>query len=392
MMLNLDRCRLLLADARIRAFLRVIRERESSQGDEAYRMRWPGLGKPAAYFDDFSQHPRIFEPTTHDRVSSAAGAYQITATTWDEIAADLGLTDFTPASQDLAAVGLLVKRGIVEYLLPPVPDFDGAVTRARATWTSLPGASESSSTWTMDRARYCYDDWLRLYRSDAQPAAPIEDRSTPARPEDAARVNRKEAPVAPIIIPLLSAISAFVPALAKIFNDGSAKGQKIEALAPLLSDALVRVTGAVNLQDAAEKVQADPVAAQAAQKAVEDVVYHLSEVGGGIEAARKWSTDVSAMNVSLWRMPSFVITVILFPLIYFVVFIVLAGRGTATMLAALITTNTELLDRIAIGFAISADMQNVVITAVIAGVLSGITGFFLGTSYGSQRKTDSVPR
>ena len=62
------------------------------------------------------------------------------------------------------------------------------------------------------------------------------------------------------------------------------------------------------------------------------------------------------------------------------------------MIAAVITTNTDLLDRIAIGFAISADMQNVVITAVIAGVLSGITGFFLGTSYGSQRKTDSVPR
>ena len=77
---------------------------------------------------------------------------------------------------------------------------------------------------------------------------------------------------------------------------------------------------------------------------------------------------------------------------YFVVFIVLAGRGVATMIAAVITTNTDLLDRIAIGFAISADMQNVVITAVIAGVLSGITGFFLGTSYGSQRKTDSVPR
>lgn len=198
--------------------------------------------------------------------------------------------------------------------------------------------------------------------------------------------------MAPIIIPLLSAISAFVPALAKIFNDGSAKGQKIEALAPLLSDALVRVTGAVNLQDAAEKVQSDPVAQQAAQKAVEDVVYHLSEVGGGIDAARKWSSDVAAMNVSIWRMPSFVVTVILFPLIYFVVFIVLAGRGVATMIAAAITTNTDLLDRIAIGFAISADMQNVVITAVIAGVLSGITGFFLGTSYGSQRKTDSVPR
>lgn len=376
-----------LLNPNVRAFLRVIRRGESHETDDkAYRMRWGGLGKPSATFDDFSKHPRIMEPTTGGRVSSAAGAYQIVATTYDEFAPALGITDFTPTSQDILAAALIARRGALDPLL--AGDFDAAIARCRDEWTSLPGAEENNPSWTLARAREVYQKWGGAFAAapDTQPAAPIEDRTTPARPQDR---PHKEEPVAPIIIPLLSAISAFVPALAKIFNDGSAKGQKIEALAPLLSDALVRVTGAVNLQDAAEKVQSDPVAQQAAQKAVEDVVYHLSEVGGGIDAARKWSSDVAAMNVSIWRMPSFVVTVILFPLIYFVVFIVLAGRGVATMIAAAITTNTDLLDRIAIGFAISADMQNVVITAVIAGVLSGITGFFLGTSYGSQRKTDS---
>ena len=79
----MDRARLAVAlsHANVGAFLRVIREGESSQEPVAYRMRWGGLGKPVAYFDDFSKHPRIFEPTTGGRQSSAAGAYQIVATT-----------------------------------------------------------------------------------------------------------------------------------------------------------------------------------------------------------------------------------------------------------------------------------------------------------------------
>lgn len=384
--LNRRQAEEVLPRADVQAFLRVIREGESNQTDAAYTLINGG-----GHFDPAAtgwRHPYAGLRTTEG--GRAAGAHQFIPTTWAEVEDQLGLDDFSPRNQDLGAIARIAYRDALDDVL--AGRIEEAIVKCRQEWTSLPGASENSGRYTMDKALAVYRQWYVNFSSESQPAAPIEDRTTPARPEDTGRINRKEAPVAPIIIPLLSAISTFVPALAKIFNDGSAKGQKIEALAPLLSDALVRVTGAVNLQDAAEKVQADPTAAQAAQKAVEDVVYHLSEVGGGIEAARKWSTDMAAMNMSVWRMPSFVITVILFPLIYFVVFIVLAGRGTATAVAALITTNMDIIDRIAIGFAISADMQNVVITAVIAGVLSGITGFFLGTSYGSQRKTDTVPR
>jgi muramidase (phage lysozyme) len=50
---------------------------------------------------DFSKHPGPgFGP---DGTSSAAGRYQFTYETWNEAAAALGLTDFSPASQDRAA-------------------------------------------------------------------------------------------------------------------------------------------------------------------------------------------------------------------------------------------------------------------------------------------------
>ena len=80
----------------VQAFLRVIRQGESSQADDAYRLRYHPTRR--TYFDDLSTHPRIFEVTPDGRRSSAAGAYQITATTWSDIAPQLGLVDFSPCS------------------------------------------------------------------------------------------------------------------------------------------------------------------------------------------------------------------------------------------------------------------------------------------------------
>lgn len=52
------------------------------------------------------QHPRIYETIPNDpqgRKSSAAGRYQITAETWDDLVKKYGYTDFSPKNQDDAA-------------------------------------------------------------------------------------------------------------------------------------------------------------------------------------------------------------------------------------------------------------------------------------------------
>lgn len=128
--------RSLLNNANVRAFLRVIRQGESSQNDAiAYRMI---VGRVGAQFSDFSDHPRVFGTPT----STAAGAYQITKTTWDWVRGQMKLPDFSPASQDAAALGLIAYRGALIDVLRG--DVEAAVKKLRKEWTSLPGAAENN--------------------------------------------------------------------------------------------------------------------------------------------------------------------------------------------------------------------------------------------------------
>lgn len=69
--------------------------------------------------------------------STAAGAYQIIRPTWIRLRNRLGLPDFSPASQDAAAVELLRQRGALAAV--EAGDLERAVHIARHEWASLPG-------------------------------------------------------------------------------------------------------------------------------------------------------------------------------------------------------------------------------------------------------------
>lgn len=61
-------------------------------------------------FDDYSQHPNVVGMVTAFGPSTAAGKYQITKSTWDKVSEKLGLKDFSPESQDQAALYLAQER------------------------------------------------------------------------------------------------------------------------------------------------------------------------------------------------------------------------------------------------------------------------------------------
>lgn len=208
-----------------------------------------------------------------------------------------------------------------------------------------------------------------LPAQDEQAPAPIEDRTIPpqTRPLETPAVPALEPTkgtfMAPFILPLLEIIAAAVPTVAKLFGSGSEVANRNIAAATVVADAVVKATGAVNLQDAAERVQKDAAAAASAEAAVREL--GLFEVGGGVVEARKFAAPEAK---SFWQQPALWITLLLLPLVYWVVGAVLHGWGGVW----------------------APEIRASVVSAVISGVLGSVTGFWLGTSWGSSRKTDML--
>lgn len=200
---------------------------------------------------------------------------------------------------------------------------------------------------------------ITLALGNIQPAAPVSEADPAHR-----IVIHQEAPVLPAIIPaLLPSIVQMIPAIAQIFGSGSEVSQRNAKAAQVVADTVVAATNSVNLQEAAEKMKADDSARQAAQIAVlaQPDIASLLEVGGGIEAARKAAADPA--QIVFWRNPAVLVTAALAPLLYIVVVRVMLYPAEW-----------------------SETLRAVVVTAIVSGLLGSITGFFLGSSLGSQRK------
>ena len=156
-MLSLSRMRgvnaAMLQGANVQAMLRVIRTGEGTTDANGYR-RLVGGGE----FDSFADHPRIVRSGTFRNGvkwrSSAAGAYQFLASTWDETARVMGLRDFSPDSQDMGALGRIAARGALDDVI--AGRFDAAIKKIAPEWASLPGSPYGQPVMTWDKARAVY--------------------------------------------------------------------------------------------------------------------------------------------------------------------------------------------------------------------------------------------
>jgi muramidase (phage lysozyme) len=89
-------------------------------------------------FDDFSRHPGVVGMVTKQGPSTAAGRYQITKTTYNDVAPKLGITDFSPESQDRIAVELIRRSGALNDV--EGGNFNAAIQKLGGTWASLPSS------------------------------------------------------------------------------------------------------------------------------------------------------------------------------------------------------------------------------------------------------------
>lgn len=139
--------------ANVRAFLAVIRDGEGTADADGYRRLFGGR-----LFDSFADHPRERITARSGAgfiTSTAAGAYQFLERTWDECADALDLPDFSPASQDAAAVFLIRRRGALGDVV--AGRFNEAVRKCAREWASLPGAPYGQPTRTMQQAQAVFE-------------------------------------------------------------------------------------------------------------------------------------------------------------------------------------------------------------------------------------------
>ena len=129
----------LLSEPNIQKFLDMTKKAEgTAKYADPYRVA--GGGKVTlTQLDKYEPTMWDFKETTGKKnKSSAAGAYQVLKNTYDDVAPKLGLTDFSPRSQDLIALELMRRNNSLDDILKG--DFQSAIKKNNKTWASFPGS------------------------------------------------------------------------------------------------------------------------------------------------------------------------------------------------------------------------------------------------------------
>ena len=163
-------------------------------------------------------------------------------------------------------------------------------------------------------------------------------------------------------------ISALTPLAAEKINKEIRRHTDSPEVAEQITTTLIEsaktATGMADPVDAVSAVRKDPEALKTVEADGLEKLNQmlLTEVGGGIAAARVANSAPTitppSKNLALW------VTVGLLPLVYIVVSAVMFREGWPTEIRAM------------------------VVASVVSGVLGAITGFWLGSSFGSQRKDE----
>ncbi len=145
------------------AFWRVIREGESNQSEDAYRILYGGRLMPVPPW----QHPYYGHTTVEVGHSTAFGAYQFLGTSYKEAASALGIgNNAAPAMQDLCAVWTIdVKRHALAEVLAGDPL--AACQKLTQEWISFP--------------RLGADRILRVYQAYGGRRGPITEGDSMAK-------------------------------------------------------------------------------------------------------------------------------------------------------------------------------------------------------------------
>ncbi|MES0320016.1 glycoside hydrolase family 104 protein [Citrobacter sedlakii] len=162
-----------LEEARVRAFMRMIRVCEGTTGEQGYERLFGGESFIRDYHKTFSTHPqikitRVNKKTGKIYISSAAGAYQVMGYTWDDRSTTFwrkkyGIADFSPESQDLLCV-VILKEKVRDNALKLI--IQGKIKEAIENscsyeWASLPPGRHGQPIKSLNECLRNYDLFLK---------------------------------------------------------------------------------------------------------------------------------------------------------------------------------------------------------------------------------------
>lgn len=119
---------------------RVIKTGEGTLGDRGYTTQFTGR-----QFSDLSRHPAQIN-RSGDLASDAAGAYQFLSTTYNPAAKALGISDFSPQSQERVGKHLAQQRGMdTETVFTDKGSFLKELNKIAPEWASMPTLATGTS-------------------------------------------------------------------------------------------------------------------------------------------------------------------------------------------------------------------------------------------------------
>lgn len=138
-----------LQDPRMQAFLDMTARAEGTireGSDNGYNVHFGG-----DLFHDYDRHP-MRRQTAGGTPTYAAGRYQINKVTYEDFAPRLGITDFSPESQDLIAAAIIKSSGQLGNVLNG--RLHEAVNGLGGRWASFPSAKGSPRSWQYVTGQY----------------------------------------------------------------------------------------------------------------------------------------------------------------------------------------------------------------------------------------------
>jgi muramidase (phage lysozyme) len=115
-------------------------------------------------FASYSDHPRVLVNLPKLGIkSTAAGRYQVLKKYYDHYKAQLGLKDFSPASQDAIAIQLIKECNALADI--DAGRIKEAIAKCRSRWASLPGAGYGQHEHSTETLLAKYDGALQANSS-----------------------------------------------------------------------------------------------------------------------------------------------------------------------------------------------------------------------------------